>query len=178
MENWKTIAREKVLERGKFLTVEDHTVELPDGRTIPQWPWVITPDFVNVLAVTEDGQFLCFRQTKYAVEGITLATVGGYIEPGEDPLLAAKRELLEEMGYESRDWVSLGKYIVDGNRGAGSAHLYLARNARFSGKAESDDLEELELIYLNREEIADALVSGEFKLLSWSLTVSLSLNHV
>ncbi|MEI7555944.1 NUDIX hydrolase [Candidatus Chlorohelix sp.] len=178
MENWKTLSREKVLERGKFLTVEDHTVELPDGRTIPQWPWVITPDFVNVLAVTEEGQFLCFRQTKYAVEGVTLATVGGYIEPGEDPLLAAKRELLEEMGYESHNWVSLGKYIVDGNRGAGMAHLFLARNVSFSGKAESDDLEELEMIYLSRNEIADALVSGEFKLLSWSLTVSLSLNHV
>ena len=82
MKPLKTVSRETVLEMGKFLTVEKHSVELPDGRVIPDWPWVITPDYINVVAVTDDGKFPIFRQTKYSVEGTSLAPVGGYIDPG------------------------------------------------------------------------------------------------
>ena len=121
MQQWKTLSRHVVLEHSKYLTVENHEVELPDGRVIPDWPWIITPDFVNVLAVTDEGKFVCFRQTKYAVDGTSLAPVGGYMEPGEDPLAAAKRELLEEAGCEASDWTDLGQYRVDSNRGAGTA---------------------------------------------------------
>jgi ADP-ribose pyrophosphatase len=130
MDSWKTLSRETVLDRGKFLRVEDHTVQLPDGRVIKQWPWVISPDFINVVAVTETGEFLCFHQVKYAVEGEVLATIGGYLEPGEEPLAAAKRELLEETGYEASEWIALGQYCVDANRGAGTAHYFLALHAR------------------------------------------------
>ena len=72
MDSWTTLSRETVLDRGKFLRVEDHTVALPDGRVIEQWPWIITPDYVNVVAVTEDGRFICFCQVKYGLEGETL----------------------------------------------------------------------------------------------------------
>ena len=63
-----------------------------------------------MVAVTVDGRWLCFRQTKYAVEGVSLAPVGGYLEPGEDPLLGAQRELFEETGYEAPDWLDLGQF--------------------------------------------------------------------
>src|SRR5512139_728419 len=104
MQSWKTLSRRVILEHSKYLVVEEHAVELPDGRVIEDWPWLITPDFVNVVAVTEGGQFLCFRQTKYGIEGDSLAPVGGYLEPGEDPLVAAQRELLEETGYQAAEW--------------------------------------------------------------------------
>ena len=90
MVQWKTLSKKVILQGNRFLTVENHTVELPDGRIILDWQWIITPDFVNVVAITEDERFLCFRQTKYAVQGTSLAPVGGYMEPGEDPLKAAK----------------------------------------------------------------------------------------
>jgi ADP-ribose pyrophosphatase len=164
-----------MLEHGRYLTVESHTVELPDGRILDDWPWLITPDYVNVVAVTEDGRFPVFRQTKYAVDGVSLAPVGGYIEPGEEPLSAARRELLEETGYEAPVWIDLGRSAVDGNRGAGTAHLYLARAARRVAAPASDDLEEQELLHLTREEIDAALRAGEFKVLAWAAVVALAL---
>lgn len=175
---WKTLARTPVLDRGKWLRVEDHTVELPDGRIIEQWPWVITPDYINVIALTADERFLFFRQTKYAIQGLTLAPVGGYIEPGEDPLVAAKRELLEETGYAAPDWLELGRFRVDANRGAGTGYFFLARRAQYVTLRNADDLEEQELVYLTRAEVEQMLDAGEFKLMAWTAIVALALRRL
>ena len=178
MKPLKTVSRKTVLDLGRYLVVENHSVELPDGRVIPDWPWIITPDYINVVVVTEDGRFPVFRQTKYSVEGVTLAPVGGYIDPGEEPLAAAKRELMEETGYEAADWTHMGTFAVDGNRGAGTAHLFLARGARRIADIESDDVEEQELLLLDRSGLETALDSGEFKVLAWAANVALALRHI
>lgn len=177
MRRWKTLSRETILDLGKFLRVEEHAVELPDGKILAKWPWVVTPDYINVVAVTEKGQYLCFRQTKYAIEGTSLAPVGGYVDPGEDPLAAAWRELREETGYAASEWIDLGHYPVDGNRGAGTAHYYLALEARRVAEIQADDLEEQMLLHLTRQQIEDALDAGEFKLLPWSAIFALALRH-
>ncbi len=178
MKPWKTLSRKTVLNHSKYLHVESHTIRLPDGRVLADWPWVATPDFVNVVAVTETGEFLCFRQTKYAVPGTSLAVTGGYVEPGEEPLAAAKRELREETGYEAPDWTSLGAYAVDGNRGAGVAHFFLARRARRVTDIDADDLEEQQLLHLSRAEVERALRNGEFKVLPWAAIAALALLHL
>ncbi|HEX2906874.1 MAG TPA: NUDIX hydrolase [Phototrophicaceae bacterium] len=175
MQPWKTLSRRTILEHNKFLSIENHVIQLPDGREIPDWPWVVTPSYINVAAVTTDGRFLCFRQTKYAVSGTSLASVGGYIEPGEDPLAAAQRELLEETGYRADTWTSLGQYVVDGNRGAGVANLFLAQGAYPVAAADADDLEEQEPLLLTRAEVEAALAAGEFKVLGWATVMALAL---
>jgi len=175
---WETISRKTVLEHSKFLTVESHTVKLPDGKVILDWAWMIIPSAAIVLAVTENQQFLCFRQTKYAVKGTALAPVGGMLEPNEEPMDAAKRELLEEMGYESSEWLSLGSHILDPNRGIATMHLFLALNARKVAEPNSDDLEDQELLFLSKAEIETALYQGEFKILAWSAVVAMSLNYI
>jgi len=178
MKLWKTLSRSEVLKYNKFLTVEKHTIELPGGQIIPDWAWLITPDYINVLAMTENGNFLCFRQTKYGVKGISLAPVGGYINSGEDPLAAAQRELLEETGYKAPRWINLGQYTVDGNRGAGTAHLFLATGAYSVTRPDADDLEEQELLHLSRAKLETALDANQFKVLAWTTVVSLALLHL
>lgn len=178
MKPWKTKTRQTVLDQRPWLSVENHTVELPDGRLIPDWPWIITPDYVNVVAVTEDERFLCFRQVKYGLEGVTLGIVGGFVEKGEDPFQAAHRELLEETGYESSDWTPLGSYRVDPNRGVATGHLYLARQARYVTPRNADDLEEQDLVLLTRPEIEMALTGGEFKVLAWAASIAFALRQL
>ena len=178
MQLWKTVSRTVVQRYGKFLTVESHEIELPDGRRLKNWPWLIAPDFVLVLAQTSAGKFLCFRQTKYAVKSITLAPVGGHVEAGELPLVAAKRELLEETGYAAARWVALGSFVANANRGGGSGHLFLALNARRRGTITADDLEEQELLQLTRRQLETALDDGEFKTLAWTTGVALALRYL
>jgi ADP-ribose pyrophosphatase len=178
LRQWETLSKRTILDHGKFLRVESHTIKLPDGQIIPDWPWLIVPSAAIVLPVTEDGKFLCFRQTKYAVEGTSLAPVGGMLEPDEPPLEAAKRELLEEMGCEAADWVNLGSYVLDPNRGIASMHLFLALNARQVAQPDSDDLEDQEILSLSKEEIEAALRSGQFKVMAWAAVVATALNYL
>lgn len=172
---WQCLSRKTLLDRTPWLRLEEHHLRLPDGREIPDWLWVVTPDFINVVAVTEAGEFLCFRQTKYAVKGPTLAMVGGYLEPGEDPREAAERELREETGHVAATWENLGSYAVDGNRGCGSGHLFLATGCRFAGHTASDDLEEQELVLLPRAQVREALFAGEFGVMPWTACMALAL---
>jgi len=171
------LVKETVLDLGKFLKVERHTVDFGEGRVIDDWPWVITPDFVVVVAVTPDGQFVCLRQSKYSIEGVAIAPPGGHIEEGDSPRASAERELREETGYESDDWTFLGRYPVDANRGAGTANFFLARNAAFVGHVESDDLEPQELVLLSREELEATLDSCEVKPLPWVTAFALALRR-
>lgn len=175
MRPWRTRSRRVLLELSPWLTVESHAVELPDGRVIDDWPWVESREYAIVVAVTEDERFLVFRQVKYAVTGTTLGPPGGYLDAGEDPLAAARRELLEETGHEADDWVALGRYVVDGNRGCGVGHLFLARGARKVAEPDADDLEEQELLALSRAEVQAALLAGELQVLSWAAAVALAL---
>jgi ADP-ribose pyrophosphatase len=175
METWKTLKRDCLLDLSPFLQVESHRVELPGGKIIEGWPWLISPDFVNIAVITEDDEYLCFRQTKYSVDGTSLAPVGGYIESGEAPLDAAKRELLEETGYQADQWESLGKFSVDGNRGNGAAHFFIARGACRVQEPDADDLEEQVLLKLTRAEIEIAVARGAFKVLPWQTVMALAL---
>lgn len=177
-QNWKTLQRRTVLHQGKFLTVELHTLQLPDGRTIEDWAWVITPDYINVVLLDENEQFILFRQGKYGYEGLSLAPVGGLMEPGEDALSAAKRETLEETGFVAQAWISLGSTVVDANRGCGTAHGFLALGGRKIQEPTADDLEDQQMLRLSRDEVENALHDNQFRVLAWSHVIARGLLYL
>jgi len=178
MEAWNTLARTSLLNHSKYLSVEDRTVRTPTGQVIEHWPWVVLPGYINIVVVTAEGKFLFFNQTKYALSEVSLAPVGGYIEPGENAVEAAKRELMEETGCIADQWIELGQYVVDANRGAGTAALFLATGARQICQPHSDDLEEQELVFLSRADVQAALTTGKIKVLAWAAVVALALQHL
>jgi ADP-ribose pyrophosphatase len=178
MRQWKILKKSILLDHSKFLKVEQHSIELPDGKIINDWPWIVSPDFVLVLPVTDHNTILLFNQVKYAVDGTSLAPVGGYIEPEEDPLDAAKRELREEMGCEAERWISFGGYPVNGNHGGGKGHLFLALNARKVCEPTIDDLEEMEIIEFSIDEVERKVLRGEVKVQGWLAMVATGLLYL
>jgi ADP-ribose pyrophosphatase len=121
------------------------------------------------------GSALGLRSSRRRISARSMALVGGYLDPGEAPLAAAQRELREETGYTAPDWRSLGSYAVDGNRGVGHAHLFLAQNAHRMGDIDTDDLESQALLRLDRAQVTAALAQGEFKVLPWAAALALAL---
>jgi ADP-ribose pyrophosphatase len=176
---WKTLSKETLLSLNTYLTVEKHKVLLPGGKIISDWSWIITPNVVIVVAITAEQNFLIFQQTKYAIDGMTLAPVGGMLEPGEEPLTAAQRELLEETGFTSEEWVKLGSYVLDPNHGIATINLYLTTNARKVAQPDANhkDLEDQQLTLLTRDEIRKALKDGKFKAVQWAAAVALALDY-
>jgi ADP-ribose pyrophosphatase len=180
MAHIRTLQRTPLLTvgNGRFLQVERHVVDFGGERQIDDWAWVVSPDFVNILPVLAGGRILCFRQEKYAAAGLTLAVPGGYIEAGEDPLAAAQRELREETGYGGGRWTALGSYAVDGNRGVGRGHFFLAQELVWQQPVHADDLELLEPLLLTPGELRQALLAGEFQVMPWTACVALALLHL
>lgn len=178
MHTWKTLQKTLLLDCGKFLQIEKHKIELPDGRVIDDWAWVNSPDFVLVLPVTNQKTCLMFNQVKYAIEGTSIAPVGGYIEPAEEPLIAAKRELQEELGYTTEKWISLGSYVLNGNNGGGKGHFFIALDIKKMGGKTSDDLEEMETVELSFDELENKLLQGEVKVQGWVGLVSMALLYL
>ncbi|MCX7985148.1 MAG: NUDIX hydrolase [Bacteroidetes bacterium] len=178
MQQWKTLKREVVFDHGKYLKIERHQIELPNGTIITDWPWIVSPDYALVMPVTDRGTIYLFRQTKYAVEGTSFAPVGGHIDSGEDPLTAAKRELREEMGCEAREWIYLGSFKGNGNHGGGTGHLFVAFDAHIVAEPQRDDLEEMELVELTIGQVKEKLLAGEVKVLGWIAMLALAILYI
>jgi 8-oxo-dGTP pyrophosphatase MutT (NUDIX family) len=175
MKTWNTLSKEVILSRKPYLEVENLHIQLPGGQVIDDWTYINTPNYALIAAITKDDKLICFRQTKYAVGGVTLAPPGGYIEDGEAPLAAAKRELREEAGYAAESWENLGTFVVDGSRGNGYAYFFLARGAYEVEKSTSDELEEQELVLLDHTQVEVAVMRGAFKILAGEAIVALTL---
>ena len=177
MRPWKVLARRVLLSRPPWMEVGVERVELPDGRTVDEFLWIKTRDFALVVAITVDRQVVLERSYKHGVRRVALSLPAGYVEAGEAPDQAARRELREETGYVSDDWLSLGSFTVDGNYGVCTEHIFLARDARRSveaGGAGHDDLEEIEVLTMPLHEALAALERGEVAQLSSAAALALA----
>ncbi|CAJ1926120.1 unnamed protein product [Cylindrotheca closterium] len=176
----KTLAV-KTLYETPFARFQIHKVKA-GKNIINDWLWCDETDSIIALVhEAETGKYILFRQTKYAIPGPpTLATVGGLIEPGEEPLESAKRELQEELQMESNDWISLGTYRTASNRGAGTSSLFLAKNATGSAQMISTikgqhDLERQDIVRCTEEELLEFVLDGKFGEIKWAAAAAFSL---
>lgn len=92
---------------GRLLKVHRDRVRLPDGAESAR-EYIRHPGAVAIVALLEDGRVLLERQFRYPLARVFVEIPAGKLEPGEDHLDTAKRELLEETGYVAADWRRLG----------------------------------------------------------------------
>jgi len=92
---------------GRLLKVRRDRVRLPDGSESAR-EYIRHPGAVAIVPLLEDGRVVLERQFRYPVGQVFVEIPAGKLEPGEDPLVTGKRELLEETGYVAREWRRLG----------------------------------------------------------------------
>lgn len=125
------------------MTLREDRVRLPDGHELDEYHVLEYPDWSCIVALTEDDQAILVEQYRYGIDRISLEFPAGALDEEENPLDAARRELLEETGYEASDWKSLGKMAVEPGRHTNYGHVFVAKGARKVAEPTLDATEDL-----------------------------------
>ncbi|PWC36319.1 NUDIX hydrolase [Azospirillum sp. TSO35-2] len=165
LKPWAVLDSRELLDASPFLKVKAETVRLPDGRTVDSFYQVEQPDYALMFVETEDGRVVMLRSYKHGARRVSLTFPAGALSPGEDPLSAAKRELLEETGYAADDWTALGEFVVQANHRGCACHMFHARGARQVAEPDDGDLEEMRIELHSVRDLIDAAARGEYAFL-------------
>jgi len=103
--------RTEALCEGDFLRAVRDTVKLPDGKTATR-EYIKHPGAVMVVPMLDDGRLVLERQYRHPIQQVLIEFPAGKVDPGEDRLVCAQRELLEETGYTAREWARAGELAL------------------------------------------------------------------
>ncbi len=132
----------------------------PDGPP-ETYHCVTQAPYVGILAITPDGRIPIVRQFRPAVEEYTWEFPAGTVDGDETPEASARRELREEAGLESPDWLYLGNFHPDTGRMQVAAHAFFAASAR---AAEGFVPEKgMDVRYIRHADLKRMIVSGDFR---------------
>jgi ADP-ribose pyrophosphatase len=174
---WQVLRTRPVLDCSPWFRVVADDILLPNGQRVENFFRIEAPDFVIIFPLATDGRVLALRGYKHGAGRVMFQLPAGYMDrANEMPLACAQRELLEETGYEADEWRSLGRLSVDGNRGLGHAHLFLARGLHAVAPPDSGDLETLAIEWLTQDEVRRHWRSGEFDNTAATALIGLALD--
>ena len=157
---WKIIESKKLFDEFHVKLIKDK-VQLPDGAVIDDFYTVTIPDAALIVALNCDGKLLLKSEYRHACKCDVVECPAGMVNPGEDPAVTARRELLEETGYESDSWEYLGPTWESTSKLTNTMHLFLARNCRKVGEQSLDENEHLDVIEVPFQDAVDMVMRGE-----------------
>jgi len=176
IQRWEVLKNDLIYEASPWIKLSVQQVRLSSGKVVDSFHRVKMPEYAVVVARTSDGRMIMERQYKHGVGKVSLMLPGGLIERGEEPLAAAKRELVEETGYSSENWQSLGCFVANANYGCGKAHIFTAQNAIPVSEPNSGDLEDIEIVLMKPEDVLRAFCNGEVVILSAAAAIAMATN--
>ena len=141
-----------VVYDGAFIKVRKDRARMPDG-SISAREYITHPGAVAILALLDNGKLVMERQFRYAPQREFIELPAGKIDHGEDILLCAQRELLEETGYVAREWTHLTTAWPCIGYADERIEYFLARGLSHQG-SQLDDGEFIEVLELS---LADAM---------------------
>ncbi|QDP40531.1 NUDIX domain-containing protein [Radiobacillus deserti] len=147
----KTIHTTPIFQ-GKIINVQVDEVELPDGKTSKR-EIVKHPGAVAIIAITKDQNIVMVEQFRKPLEKSIIEIPAGKLEPGEEPMTCAKRELEEETGYTSDHLEFITSFYTSPGFADEIIHIYAARNlSRLEVQKDLDEDEFVEVMECSLEE--------------------------
>lgn len=156
---WKVREDTKVFETPIFSLQQIKLI--PDQKRTPSDFYVLdAPEWVNIIAMTPEKEVLLVEQYRAGIDAPTLEIPGGMVDKGEGPLDAAKRELLEETGFESNDWSTFGKISANPAIQNNFTHLYLALDCIKTKEQQMDGTEDILMHQMPLERFLQLIKKG------------------
>jgi 8-oxo-dGTP pyrophosphatase MutT (NUDIX family) len=174
---WKRKRSKKIADCRVFKVREDFCERESDGKQSSFFV-IENPDWVNIIAVTKESQIVLIEQFRHGTEEIILEIPGGMIDEGESPETAARRELLEETGFSSGNFIFLGKSEPNPAIQNNALYHYLALDCEKTEETKFDEHESVVTKLVPRTEIENLIKNGK---ITHSLVIAafhwLSLNN-
>jgi len=172
---WEEVSCEHLIQ-DEWMDLRKSAYRFPDGNIFAPYYSYSRRDYVVVVASDCNGNYICVRQFRHGIKEVTTEFPAGGIDrrdakeydiscdiPKEWAFLAAKRELLEETGYESDEWEHLLTIPSDATICDNYGYLYRAKNCRKVSGQNLDETEFVEVITLSFDQIEDLIRKGKFQ---------------
>ncbi|MEQ6354979.1 NUDIX hydrolase [Lysinibacillus sp. M3] len=145
---------------GKIVKLQVDDVTLPNGN-VAKREIIKHPGAVAVIAITDEGKLVLVEQYRKALERSIVEIPAGKLEPGEEPIVTARRELEEETGYGAQSLTYLQAFATSPGFANEIIHLFVAKDLyKIENKADLDEDEFVELVEVSLEE-AGQMVADE-----------------
>jgi ADP-ribose pyrophosphatase len=161
--SWSKIKSEYILN-SKWLKVRKDTVKINDELVIDDYYVMENNDITIIFPVIDDKYVMMKKEYRYPIDSITLELPGGTFEQdGEEPLAAAKRELLEETGLSSNEWINFGEFYDYPTKDTHKMHLLLANNCIKTSEPLVNPQEEIEMVKIGLNELEDLISNNSIQ---------------
>ena len=159
--SWNLLKRESLVDT-RWVKVCKDSVELPNGEIIEDFYTVTIQEAAAIVAVTPDKNIILKKEFRYTYGEDLIEVPAGTFEPGEtDGLAVAKRELLEETGYVSDEWMYLGPTVESSSKLTNHMHIYFANNCRRVSGQHLDDTEIMDLMVVPLAQAVEMVMTNE-----------------
>jgi ADP-ribose pyrophosphatase len=157
--SWRTLER-NYLYRNPWCAFRVDEVALPNGVTI-EYGVLESEGFTSVVPITDYGKVVLVRQWRQPLGDFTLELPSGGVGKGEDPRVAAERELFEEAGFRAVGMEYLVSVHTSTGRSNEVCHLFRCRGVRDPGGPRPEPTEFIQVVELPFEEALEKVSSGE-----------------
>lgn len=161
--DWKLLHSE-YLYKDDWLTARKDSCLTPAGKIVDPYYVLEYPNWVNGLAIAEDGKVIMVRQYRHGYGQTIIEIPGGAMDPGDgSPDVAMRRELLEETGYAFDELIQLGDICPNPASSNNLTYMFLATGGKKVQEQQLDQNEEIEVVTISMEELKHLLKTNQLR---------------